>query len=155
MATEMKRPKSLHLLPEAKSQSWLEYENAFSTSSNCEACSGSLSFVSLLYVLTLSVHILNSQSLHYATYSCFLFGFQCLQHHTFQIIPFPLSVQIYIYFLTFRFVRTFSFPNNLLNNSNTEGDPQYRGSQQNITFPWPDIFWTKKVPEVYPHCDTS
>lgn len=44
-------PKRLHLLTEAKSQSWLECEGAFSTSLSCETCSGSLNFVLLLYVL--------------------------------------------------------------------------------------------------------
>lgn len=52
MDTEMKIPKSLHLLTEAKSQSWLEYENSFSTSLSCETCSGSLSFVLLHIIYT-------------------------------------------------------------------------------------------------------
>lgn len=67
------------------------YESALSSSSSCETCSGTVCAFIICTYIKFSI-----AQLRYATYSCFLFGFQCLQHHTFQMIPFPLSVQIYI-----------------------------------------------------------
>lgn len=141
-------PKSLYLLTE--SQSWLAYESALSTSLSC--CSGSLSFVSLRYVLTSSVHILNSQSLHYATYSCFLFGFQCLQHHTFQIIPFSF-ISANIYFLTFRSMRTFFFL--IIISLIILRMTPVTGSAAKHHFPMAWHLLNKKVPKVYPRRDTN